>query len=272
MKAIEFLGAVALAVVAAVPPTAARDESGVKLSRPSYVRKLVSAEKIETGAAMEYNELTRQAFQRNKLLGDENAQVKHVRRIAKELLPFANRFNDRAEKWQWDINLIDSPIINAFCMPGGKIAVFTGILEKLNLTDDEVALVVGHEIAHALREHARERAAKSTLTGLGALAVSVLVGGNAGEIARVGGTLMNLKFSRNDESEADLIGMEMAARAGYDPRAGITLWQKMSAAAKGAPPAWLSTHPSNKARITWMEKNMPDVLPLYEEAKAKKSG
>ncbi|MEQ1715351.1 MAG: M48 family metallopeptidase [Hyphomicrobium sp.] len=198
MRTLKALGAAALAIAALAPVAQARDESGVKLSRPSFVRKLVSAEKIENGAALQYNELTRAAFQRQKLLGDDNAQVKRLRQIAKELLPFANRFNDRAEKWQWDINLIDSPAINAFCMPGGKIAVFTGILEKLQLTDDEVALVVGHEIAHALREHARERAAKSTLTGLGAMAVAVIVGGNAGELARVGGGLMSLKFSRDD--------------------------------------------------------------------------
>lgn len=269
---------VALAVIAGVAmagtPSAAlaRDEDGVKLSRPSYLRKLYSAEKLESAAALQYNELTRAAFQKQSLAGESDPQLQRLRRIAKDLLPHSYRFNERAKNWQWDVNLIESPAINAFCMPGGKIAFFTGILEKLALTDDEVAMIMGHEMAHALREHARERAAKSTLTGLGALAVGVLVGGNAGELARAGGNLMTLKFSRDDESEADLAGMEIAARAGYDPRAGITLWQKMAKAAKGAPPAWLSTHPSNKARITWIEKNLPDVMPLYERAKAEKRG
>lgn len=259
-------GVVAVAAAVAAGGAEARDQDGVKLSRPSYLRKLVSAEKIENAAALQYNQMTREAFQRQKLAGEGDPRVQRLRRIAEKLLPHSYKFNDRAKDWRWDVNLIENPAINAFCMPGGKIAFFSGILEKLQLSDDEAAMVMGHEIAHALREHARERAAKSTLTGLGALAVGVLVGGNAGELARAGGGLMTLKFSRDDESESDLIGMEIAARAGYDPRAAITLWNKMAEAAKGGPPAWFSTHPSNKSRITWIEKNLPDVMPLYEKA------
>jgi len=129
---------------------------------------------------------------------------------------------------------------------------------------------MGHEIAHALREHARERMAKQTLTNVGALAVGVLVGGNVGEIARVGGGLLGLKFSRDDEREADLIGMELAARAGYDPRAGITLWEKMSRASQGQPLEWFSTHPSSTSRIDAIKANLKDVMPIYEAAKTKR--
>ena len=153
-------------------------------------------------------------------------------------------------------------------MPGGKIAFFLGILEKLQLTDDEVAMIMGHEMGHALWEHARERAAKTTLTEVGGRVVGSLVLGEAGElIGAAGASLAALKYSRNDETEADLIGMELAARGGYDPRAGITLWQKMSKAAKGAPPQWLSTHPSGKTRIKTIKDNLKDVMPLYERAK-----
>ena len=172
------------------------------------------------------------------------------------------------------MNLIGSPQINAYCMPGGKIAFYTGILDQLQLTDDEVAMVMGHEIAHALREHARARMGKSAVTqawrAWAAPWRSLWLGVDprlTDSVARGGANLLTLEFSRSDESEADLVGMELAARAGFDPRAGITLWQKMSAANKGAPPQWLSTHPSGKTRIAEIEKNLPKVLPLYERAR-----
>jgi predicted Zn-dependent protease len=153
-------------------------------------------------------------------------------------------------------------------MPGGKIAYYTGILDQLKLTDDEVAQVMGHEIAHALREHARARMGKGAATNIGASIVSQVLGlGDLGRtVAGYGVELISLKFSRDDETEADLVGLELAARAGYDPRAGVTLWKKMQAASKGAPPQWLSTHPAGNTRITEIEKALPLVLPLYERA------
>ena len=168
--------------------------------------------------------------------------------------------------------MIDSSQINAFCMPGGKIAFYTGLVQKLKLTDDEVAMVMGHEIAHALREHARERMGKNAATGIGANLLSQVLGfGQVGQtVTSYGAQLLTLKFGREDESEADLVGMDIAARAGYDPRAGVSLWRKMSAANQSAPPQWLSTHPSGKARIADIEANLPKVLPLYERSRAKK--
>jgi len=153
-------------------------------------------------------------------------------------------------------------------MPGGKIAFYSGILEKLKLSDDEVATIMGHEVAHALREHARERMAKTQATRLGASLISSLFGlGGVGDtLLNMGGQLLTLTFSREDESEADLVGMELAARAGYDPEAGVTLWQKMGAAAKGAPPQWLSTHPAGPTRIKDIQANLPKVEPLYARA------
>lgn len=243
------------------------EATGVKIGRPSLLRKLVSAEKLERTAELQYSDLTHKAAAKHALLAESHPQVQRLRHIADRLLPHAAKFNDRAKDWKWQVSVINSKMINAFCMPGGKIAFFTGILDKLQLSDDEAAMVMGHEIAHALREHARARAAKSTITNVGVLAVGILVGGNYGELARLGGGLMNLKFSRNDETEADLVGMELAARAGYDPRSGVTLWQKMSAAAKGAPPAWFSTHPSSTTRVDTIKANLKDVLPLYEAAR-----
>jgi predicted Zn-dependent protease len=190
------------------------------------------------------------------------------------LIPHSFDWNPRAKEWKWEVNLVGSNQINAFCMPGGKIAFYSGILTQLQLTDDEVAMVMGHEIAHALREHARERMGKATATNsvaaIGSTVAAVFFGVNpqlTDLVAKQGANLLNLKFSRDDETEADLVGMEIAARAGYDPRAGVTLWQKMSAANKGAPPQWLSTHPSGNTRIEEIQANLPKVMPLYERTK-----
>ena len=172
---------------------------------------------------------------RNALLPADDPQAKRVQRIAQDLLPHTHKWNTRAKDWKWEVILVKSPTVNALCMPGGKIAIFTGILDALKLTDDELAVVLGHEMAHALREHARARAAKITLTNVGALAIGLVIGGNVGELARQGGGLLTLKFNRDDERDADLIGMELAARAGYDPEAGITLWEKMGQCGECAP-------------------------------------
>jgi predicted Zn-dependent protease len=153
-------------------------------------------------------------------------------------------------------------------MPGGKIAFYYGILAQLQLDDDEVAMIMGHEIAHALLEHARERVGKTTVTRVGASALSALLGlGTLGDaVMRGSADLLTLKFSREDESEADALGLRLAARAGYDPRAGVTLWQKMLAANKGAPPQWLSTHPSGATRIRDIEARLPRIEPEYRRA------
>jgi predicted Zn-dependent protease len=231
------------------------------------VRNLVPAGALENQAAQDYGQLKRQAAAKGALGPDDHPQVRRLRAIAARMIPFADRFNPRARQWKWEVNLIGSKQVNAFCMPGGKIAVYTGILETLKLTDDEVAIVMGHEIAHALREHARARLAKSRITNLGVNLMGELVGGGryAGAF-QVGGNLLTLKFSRDDESEADVVGLDLAARAGFDPRAGISLWQKMAAANSKAPLEFLSTHPAGDHRIKEIEKHLPDVMPLYAKA------
>ena len=254
----------------------ARAREGVDVGNTSSFAKLVPAEQVERSAAQQYLQMLTQADAKRALAPKDNAQVLRLRAIAQKIIPFALEWNPRARNWQWEVNLIGSSQINAYCMPGGKIAFYTGILEQMRLTDDEVAMVMGHEIAHALREHARERMGKSAVThGAarigGALAASFfgidprLTDG----IASGGANLLTLEFGREDESEADLVGMELAARAGFDPRAGVTLWQKMGAASKGAPPQWLSTHPSGKTRIAEIQANLPKVMPLYERARAR---
>jgi predicted Zn-dependent protease len=244
---------------------------GVDVGAPSAVRKLVPAAELERQASQEYRQMMGQAAQQGRLASNDDPQLQRLHAIARRILPFAGRFNAQAAQWHWEVNLVRDRQLNAFCMPGGKIAFYSGIIEQLNLTDDEIAIVMGHEVAHALREHARERIAKSQITnGLASIASQVISGtkyGALGQLAIQGGaSLTNLKFSRDDESEADVVGLDLAARAGYDPRAGITLWEKMGKASKGAPPAWLSTHPAGRDRIQEIRQHLPEVMPLYEAA------
>lgn len=246
---------------------------GVEVGKQSNFTKLVPAAEVEVSALTQYNQMLKQASDKNALAPDSHPQVLRLRSISKRLIPYSYEWNPRAKDWAWQVNLIGSDQINAFCMPGGKIAFFHGILNKLELTDDEVAMVMGHEIAHALREHARERMGKSMATNalsrIGGALASVYLGVDprlTDAVAAQGANLLTLKFSREDESEADLVGMELAARAGYNPQAGVTLWRKMDAANKGAPPQWLSTHPSGNTRIKDIQANLPKVHPLYERA------
>jgi Zn-dependent protease with chaperone function len=244
----------------------------VSVGEPSMTRNIVPAEDLEQAGAQQYAQLLAQARQKGALAGDSNPQLRRLRAIAARIIPFAPQWNPRAAQWKWEVNLIGSKQINAFCMPGGKIAFYTGILDKLQLTDDEVAMVMGHEVAHALREHAREQLAKRTGTGLALSIGAQLLGlGQMGDLAARGATqLLSLQFSRTDESEADLVGLELAARAGYDPRASVTLWQKMGRASDSSPSgslSFLSTHPSGPDRIRNLEANVPKVEGLYRAAK-----
>ena len=256
----------ACAGCAVAPPAQARE--GVDVGKKSWAAGLVPADQIEQAAAQQYLQMEQKAAQQRALAPADNPQLVRLRAVADRIIPYSYEWNDRARQWKWEVNLFGSKQVNAFCMPGGKIAFFYGLLDQLQLSDDEVAMVMGHEIAHALREHARERMGKTAATR-GAIEIgSALLGlGNGGRyLADMGGQLVTLKFSRDDETEADLVGLEIAARAGYDPRAAITLWQKMAAAAKGAPPQWLSTHPNSGSRIKDIEASLPAVLPLYERA------
>src|SRR3954463_4435234 len=223
-------------LLAAGAAAAATAFAQVNVGPPSSVRSLVPAEELEVAAAKQYSALLQQARAKGALAPDSHPQLRRLRAIASRLIADAPRWNERARQWRWEVNLIGSNSVNAFCMPGGKIAVFTGLLDKLQLTDDETAMVVGHEMAHALREHARERIAKSQGTGallsLGAQLFGLGQLGNAA--ANVGTQLLTLKFSRDEESEADLVGLEMGARAGYNPDAAVTLWEKMERAGSGA--------------------------------------
>jgi predicted Zn-dependent protease len=258
-------------VLAAGFAAAAPAMAQVDVGKSSTFRNLVSAEQIEAAAAQQYAQMLAQARAKNLLATDSNAQLQRLRAIAQRIIPHTGQWNDRARQWRWEINLVRDKQINAFCMPGGKIAFYSGILDQLALSDDEVAMVMGHEMAHALREHARAQIGKTQATGLGLSVAAQMFGlGDLGNLgARALTQLASRKFSRDDEAEADLVGMELAARSGFSPQAGSTLWRKMAAASgskKGGLP-FLSTHPSGPERIRELEANAPKVQALYEQAR-----
>ncbi|MDP2263667.1 MAG: M48 family metallopeptidase [Hydrogenophaga sp.] len=261
-----FLLAGTAAAAGAALPAAAQ----VDVGKASAMRKLVPAEELEAAAQQQYGQMMSEANSKRALLPANHPQVQRLRRIAQRLIPHSPAWNSRAAQWKWEVNLIESPQINAFCMPGGKIAFYTGILEKLELSDDESAMIMGHEMAHALREHARARVAKSSATNIGLRLGAQLLGlGQLGDMAAgMGAQLLTLRFSREDETEADLVGLELAARSAYQPRASVTLWQKMTTANSGAGgPSFLSTHPPGPNRIRELESNVPRVQGLYEQAR-----
>jgi predicted Zn-dependent protease len=232
---------------------------------------LVSAQEVEQGAAQAYAQEVGKAKQKGQLNADA-AEVARVRGIAQRLIRQTGVFRADALGWQWDINVLSTKELNAYCMPGGKIMVYSGLMEQLKTTDAELAAVIGHEIAHALREHSREAVSRAYAQQIG-LSVLGAATGMGDAAAKMVGTITDVTFSlprsRQQESEADQIGLELMARAGFDPAAAITLWQKMSAANTGAPPQWLSTHPASSTRISELAALQPRVLPLYQAARQK---
>ena len=261
-----FTGLLAASGATALLPAWARE--GVDVGPKSKFTGFVSAEQLEQAGGQQYSQMLQQASQQRGLAPMDHPQLQRLRYIAQRIIPYSYEWNSRARQWKWEVNLLGDAQLNAFCIPGGKIAFYYGILEKLKLEDDEVAAIMGHEVAHALREHARERVGKTTLTnGVIELGSALLGLGNLGRgLAGLGGQLLTLRFSREDETEADLVGIELSARAGYDPAAAVRLWEKMMTANKGAPPQWLSTHPASGTRIRDIQANLPLVSGLYARA------
>ena len=261
-----LLAAAGSAAAAATSPALAQ----VDVGKASQLRNLVPADELENAATQEYSKMMAEARSKGALAEAGNPQLQRLRGIFSRVQPHTAQWNDRAKSWKWEVNLIGSKQINAFCMPGGKIAFYTGILDQLKLTDEEVAMIMGHEMAHALREHARDRIAKTQGTGtLLSLGASLFGLGDLGGVAaNIGTQLISLRFSRDDENDADLVGLELAARSGYNPQAAVSLWEKMAQAGGGANgPSFLSTHPSGPARIQQLQNNVPKVQGLYQRAR-----
>lgn len=230
---------------------------------------LVSSAQIDQAAAQSYGKILADASRKGLL--DRNAQqVARVREVARRLIAQTGSFRPDAPRWKWEVHVLTSKELNAWCMPGGKIAVYTGLLDKLHVTDDELAAVMGHEIAHALREHGRERASEQLATAAAIGIAAAVLGAPSGSTnlaALVADVTISRPNSRTHEVEADRMGVELAARAGYNPYGAVTVWQKMARAGGSEPPQFLSTHPSSASRIADLKVYAARVEPLYEQAR-----
>ena len=249
----------------------------VQTTRPGAVdieRKqtmLVSEASVEQGAEQAYLGEVQKAEAGGKLNADP-ALTARIHRITDRLIPVTATFRPDALNWKWEVNTLTTPEMNAYCMPGGKIMVYSGLVDGLQLNDAEIATVLGHEMSHALREHTRERVSKTYEEQVALAGLAVLTGADPGTMQladQVASVTFDLPHDRQQEAEADVMGLELMARAGYDPHEAISLWKKMMAAEKSEPPQFLSTHPASASRIADLERHMPQVLPLYLAAAPK---
>jgi len=260
-------GSLILAGCASVNTT---QSGAVGIDRTQYMSSMVPEQELEQEAGQQYADIIQKARAQGALDRDAK-QVARVRAISKRLISQVGTFRPDAAAWDWEVHVLSISEVNAWCMPGGKIAVYTGLLNQIKPTDAELAAVLGHEISHALREHARERVSQQMVTNLGLSVLSIATGVPTDLGSKLTDVMFTLPNSRTHETEADLMGVELAARAGYDPRAAVTLWQKMGAADKGsAPPEFMSTHPSAATRISELQAASQRVMPLYEQAGGKK--
>lgn len=227
---------------------------------------LVSSDQAISASRSAYVEQMR-AFDEKGLISDDKAVVNRVNEITGRLIAQATEMRPGTSDWEWSVEVIDDPkTVNAWCMAGGRMAIYTGLIEQTKATDDEIAQVMGHEIAHALADHTAERMSVAMATSVGALAVGiatkddrVMTGASAAALLAI-----NLPNSRASETEADRIGIELAAKAGYDPRAAASLWKKMGEVGGGGPPQFLSTHPAPGNRQQTLAKLAPQMMAYYE--------
>lgn len=250
-------------------------DSAVGVNRSQFL--MLPASYVGNMSKQAYGQ-TLNTARKKQTLNVDQAMLTRVRSISNRLIAHVGVFRTDAVEWQWEVNVEKNDQLNAYCMPGGKIMVYSGLIEKLNASDDELAAVIGHEIAHALREHGRERISQAYLQQFGLQALAAVltrggstVAGNASMQAASMGTQLffALPNSREQERESDRIGLELAARAGYNPQAAITLWQKMESQGGSKSPEFLSTHPANENRINELRELIPVVQPLYDTAKTK---
>lgn len=260
----------ALLILSACATTQTTQSGAVGVERQQFM--MLSEQQMEQGAEKAYASILKEAREK-KTLNTDPQMLQRIRIIANRLIPQTVIFRQDAPRWDWQVNLIQSDQLNAWCMPGGKIAFYTGIIQKLKLTDDEIAAIMGHEMAHALREHGRERASHAQLTQVGLSALQIFTGiqGPALDATALAMQVtLTLPNSRTHETEADRIGVELAARAGFDPHAAVRVWEKMSKMGNGGMPEILSTHPAPDTRIQDLKKYAKRVEPLYQAALKKR--
>jgi predicted Zn-dependent protease len=236
---------------------------------------IVSEGMAINSSAGAYSSMMGDLGKKKQVAAPDTERSKKVHEITNRLIAQAVRFRPDSASWKWEVQVIDDPkTVNAFCMAGGKMAIYTGLLDQLKATDDEIAQVMGHEIAHALANHTQERMSIAMTSQVGLELAAIALGGRQGAgLGLTGAQLaavyaIQLPNSRESESEADTIGVELAARAGYDPKSAVTLWEKMEKASGKGPPQFLSTHPSPQNRRERLAQLGPQMEPLYREAKA----
>ena len=237
----------------------------VGITRPQNMA--ISAQEIDAASTQAYSKMLKESARKQQLNRNPAMQAR-VQGIARRLIAQTGVFREDAPRWSWEVNVFQSDEINAFCMAGGKIGVYAGIITRLELTDNELAAVIGHEIAHSLREHVREQVSLQYATQLPGLILTVTTGSRAlGQLGdMVSQVTLGLPHSREAEMEADQMGVELAARAGYDPRAAISLWQKMARNEGGRQPEFLSTHPAPQTRAQDLARTAEVVMPLYQQS------
>ena len=267
-KSLVVSGLVAAMLLAGCQSVNTTSGGAVGVERKQYMFSMLSSQEVDQMYAQSYQQTLGEASSKG-VLDKTSANAKRLQAIANRLIAQAPAFRPDAAQWNWEVNLIKSDELNANCGPGGKIIFYSGIIEQLKLSDDEIAAIMGHEIAHALREHGRESMSKAYGIEIAKQGAGALLGlgqdslGLADTVVNYSLTLPN---SRSNENEADLIGLELAARAGYNPNAAITLWQKMGQASQNSPPEFMSTHPASSSRIASLEAAIPKVMPLYQQA------
>jgi predicted Zn-dependent protease len=227
---------------------------------------LVSEAEVIQASAQAYAAQLQEYREQGKIEQDPQI-VSRVQGIAKRIIDQAVRIRPETGQWKWQVKVIDSPEVNAFAMAGGKLVVFTGLINQLNLTDDELAQVIAHEIAHALADHTREKVSVSLASQLAVSTVGSASGVSPQLLGTAAALAVQLPNSRGMEAEADRIGIELAARAGYDPQAAVFLWSKMGQLQGRGVPQFLSTHPSGKTRMQTLQKLVPQMIPLYQAAR-----
>ena len=206
----------------------------------------------------------------NKTLDTSSNVYKRINAVFVRMAPYADLENKTGQKFDWKLAVLKSDTVNAYVAPGGKVVFYTGIVNKLNLTNDEIAAIMGHEMTHALEEHAKSKIGAQALTNLAIGIGTSYAGANIGDLGNAAINLgsqigIGLPYSRNLESRADYGGLMLMAKAGYNPNAAISLWEKMNRLDGAGGASFLSTHPSNTQRISDMRKNLPAAMALYNK-------
>ena len=233
---------------------------------------LVSEAEMAQSAQQYYAQQNAQARAKGQLI-TSGAEYERVHTIMRRIVPQVAHFRADALNWKWQLVLINQPEINAHVMPGGKVTFYTGIIRQLKLSNDEIAAIMGHEMAHALREHSREKASVQQASGLAISLGAKMLGVNQGQMDLIGmgkKLALDLPFSRSMESEADALCFDDAAPTGNDPRSVLAAWPIYGAASGDGGLTWLSTHPAPASRKADMAALMPKVMPLYEATRGKK--